>query len=286
MLFSEEESEKLKYRHYELTFECLNICTDFIRHQYKCEKSLEYVTQGISRRVKIIEACIDNIYEIAPLNQKEKLSKNNVTNLNINLHAFFINIYGVLDNLSCIYLFEKDVKDIDNINIGLRKKQTTKHFSENIKTALENKKDWLEYIENFRHALAHRIAPYVPPYRISEEDKQKYDTLLKQRDEILAEPYQIKNKKNSLSQQKIDKDNRIDKINDKINEIIGFCYFVTHSFTENPKYKYICFQSQVLDDWYNLIYIIKVFMSELDIKINENSHRSLPFDCWKSSLNN
>ena len=286
MLFSKEESEKLKYRYYKLTFECQNICDDFIRHQYKCEKSFEYVTQGISRRVKIIEACIDNIYEIAPLNQKEKLSKNNLTNLNINFHAFFINIYGVLDNLSRIYLFEKGVKDINKLTIGLRKKQTTKHFSENINTALENKKDWLEYIEDFRHALAHRIAPYVPPYRISEEDKQKHDTLIKQRYEISPEPYQTKNKKNSLFQQKIDEDNRIDKIQDKINEISGFCYFISHSFTENPKYKHICFQRQVLNDWDELIYIIKVFMSELDIKINENSHRSLPFDYWKSSLNN
>ncbi|MDG1153426.1 MAG: hypothetical protein P8N25_01030, partial [Alphaproteobacteria bacterium] len=96
MLFSEEESEKLKYRHYKLTFECQNICEDFIRHQYKCKKSHEYANQGISRRVRIIKTCIDNIYKIAPLNQKEKLSRDNLTNLYINLHAFYINIYGVL----------------------------------------------------------------------------------------------------------------------------------------------------------------------------------------------
>ncbi|MDG1153946.1 MAG: hypothetical protein P8N25_03700, partial [Alphaproteobacteria bacterium] len=216
-------------------------------------------------------------------------------------HAFYINIYGVLDNLTHLYICEKGVKDINNINIGLNKDKTKKHFSENINTALENKKDWLEYIKYFRNALAHRIAPYVPPYQINEEDKQKYDSLMKQYDSLMKQEHEILNKrnkiqneKNSLYQAREDKKKfdkftiSINKIDNEIDELSTFCPYLTHSFNENNKYNIIYFQPQVLNDWESLICIIKVFMSELNIKINENNNIPLPFYywCWKSRLRN
>ena len=39
---------------------------------------------------------------------------------------------------------------------------------------LESMSDWFKYLEDYRHALAHRIPLYVPPFSIAPENADRY----------------------------------------------------------------------------------------------------------------
>ena len=42
---------------------------------------------------------------------------------------------------------------------------------------LKGADDWFDYLGNFRHALAHRIPLYIPPYTISPDKEAAYQRL-------------------------------------------------------------------------------------------------------------
>ena len=61
------------------------------------DKAKEYLTQGVGRRLVILTRCIENIFRIFPLGQTERLARDELTDLGINLHAFFVNISGLFE---------------------------------------------------------------------------------------------------------------------------------------------------------------------------------------------
>lgn len=42
---------------------------------------------------------------------------------------------------------------------------------------LESISDWFKYLEDYRHALAHRIPLYVPPFSIAPDNADRYSDL-------------------------------------------------------------------------------------------------------------
>ena len=74
------------------------------------ERAREYVGHGIFRRLKTIRSCIENIFTIFPAGRTELLSEKERSNVQINLHAFFINIHGVPDNIAWAYVIEKSLE--------------------------------------------------------------------------------------------------------------------------------------------------------------------------------
>ena len=81
---------------------------DVIKGISSVEKSLsnatakEYLMHGVMRRLGTITACISNIFEEFPATQEKLLSEQALKNVSINLHAFFVNIAGLMDNLAWV----------------------------------------------------------------------------------------------------------------------------------------------------------------------------------------
>ena len=149
----------------------------------KSEKSRKYLQEGVGRRLDILARCIHNIFEIFPVEIKEKLERNNVINLTINLHAFIINISGILDCLAWVFVLEKDLfgstKDgkLKRSQIGLFENKTQEILGSNLKEYLESngmKNWWEKHLKNYRDALAHRIPLYVPPFVLNNKEKEEY----------------------------------------------------------------------------------------------------------------
>ena len=65
----------------------------------KSQRAREYLHNGVGRRLRIIQRCVVKIYEICPLDRSD-LSKDELEDLNIYLHAFLLNVYGILDDLA------------------------------------------------------------------------------------------------------------------------------------------------------------------------------------------
>jgi hypothetical protein len=140
------------------------------------------------RRLNIVVRCIDNIFELFPPNNDSQLSADQRNDLCINLHSFFINIAGILDNIAWVIAFEHglyiDTKGNRKMNrgeIGLfGKSKLRKHIPYGLKKYLDQKeiKEWYtNYSKNFRDALAHRIPLYVPPAVLSEGEAREYQAL-------------------------------------------------------------------------------------------------------------
>ncbi len=146
------------------------------------EKSKEYLLHGVCRRLGVILKCCENIFEIFPPQRTKLLSHDELNEIQINLHAYMVNIYGVLDNLAWVYVMEHQLLDLANRkkSIGLFLKDTQKHLpkklSEYLNTGLA--KTWFkDYVQHYRDALAHRIPLYVPPFTVLKSDAQKYAQL-------------------------------------------------------------------------------------------------------------
>ncbi len=129
-------------------------------------KSQEYLTHGVSRRLKIIRRCIRNIFHVFCPSRVDLLSQEELEEICINLHAFYVNIFGLLDNLAWVIRYEKQSK-INRHKVGLYSQQfknlMTKGFSDYLdSTKIKNWHD--AHLKNYRDALSHRIPLYVPPY--------------------------------------------------------------------------------------------------------------------------
>jgi hypothetical protein len=87
----------------------------------------------------------------------------------INIQAFVFNVFGSIDNLAWIWVREKglamdDGLPIPNAWVGLGKKNRfVRHsFSTEFQEFLKGLNDWFDHLDDFRHALAHRIPLYYP----------------------------------------------------------------------------------------------------------------------------
>lgn len=210
----------------------------------KEEKAKEYLLHGVARRLDVIERCIENIYSIFPLERKELLSRDELKDLDINLHAFFVNIFGLLDNLAWVLIHEKRLK-IDKKNVGLYMNKTQECFEEKFRGYLnsDRMKTWHnEYLKNYRDALSHRIPLYVPPKALTSEQKNHTELIEKQlNDSIRLRDYSA-----------------IDNLHDRDEKIGSPCPFFIHSISEEEN-RYIVFHAQVITDFKTVEEIVENF---------------------------
>ena len=73
------------------------------------DKANEYLMQGAGRRLKILRRCLVNIFRIFPIGQAEHLAPDELADLEINLHAFVVNVSVLFDNLGWVFACEHDL---------------------------------------------------------------------------------------------------------------------------------------------------------------------------------
>ena len=142
----------------------------------KNDKAKEYLFHGVARRLGVIERCVVNIYSIFPLQREQLLDWDELKDVDINLHAFFVNIFGLLDNMAWVAVYEKDRRrGINKKDVGLYRIKTQEILNDDFREYLnsDRMKKWHdEYLKNYRDALSHRIPLYVPPKNLT-PDQQK-----------------------------------------------------------------------------------------------------------------
>ena len=148
-----------------------------VHDNLKNEKAKEYLLNGVGRRLRVLERCVENIYSIFPLQREKLLNRNELNDIDINLHAFFINIFGLLDNMAWVVMHEKNgAKPIDKLDVGLYRKETKKYLGDDFKQYLNSKtmKKWHnEHLKDCRDALSHRIPLYVPPKNLKLDQREQ-----------------------------------------------------------------------------------------------------------------
>lgn len=252
MYFSEDAVKQLYTDYSTVESNYQKLLKAYALRQFSNEQANEYAKHGFMRRIKILARCIHNIYDICPPEQSKRLENNVLTDLTINLQGFLFNTFGCLDNLAWVWAKEKDIKNskgdvLKPYEIGFGEKYKWVHESlpTDFKNYLESLKNWFDYMTNYRHALAHRIPLYIPPYTLNDEEAELEKKLEEVRDLAL----------------KNHKFEEYEKISEELNSLGRFMPWMTHSFAE--KSKPVVFHAQIISDWKTVLEISSKFLKEI-----------------------
>lgn len=105
----------------------------------------------------------------------------------VHIQAFTFNAFACLDNLAWIWVCEQKLttdkgEEIPPTKIGLNKRCRIirRSLPADFRAHLKSLDAWFDHLENFRHALAHRIPLYIPPCVVREQDVPRYELLDRQ----------------------------------------------------------------------------------------------------------
>ena len=248
MRYSPEDIKRLVAHRADIDRIFMEISDHYIVYRYQSDLAKEHAIHGFLRRLDTLRFCIDNIFSILPPDKTAFPSSFELMNVTVYLQAFVFNAFGCLDNLAWIWKNEKKL-ELNKKHVGLGKKYTSlrKSFSDQFNSYLTEMNDWFEHIENLRHALAHRIPLYIPPYVIKNSELKQYDRI----QDLIAEA-----------------DKRFDSISRKILEterlnISEFIPIMKHSFEENSPC--IPFHKQIIVDYLTIGEIGDKILEELKV---------------------
>ncbi len=254
MFFSDDQVKELRHGYTEIEPRYRSLLDSYAFRQFGNQKATEYANHGFLRRIKTLKRCIENVFSLCPPEREEKLSKDELTDLAINLQSFIFNLFGSIDNLAWIWVSEKDIRDKNTLPLGAkyiglsRKNEIVRRsFSAEFQNYLTELNDWFNYLENYRHALAHRIPLYVPPFLISEAEAKESSLLEEQKIE-------------ALRAHNFDEYERLDIEQ----EAFGWhAPVMGHSLYEENSHR-IVFHSQLLADWTTICEMAEHFLDELN----------------------
>lgn len=175
MFFQPEDLKKIQNEYTLVRGKYEELLIKFSHRAYSNSRAQEYGVQGFARRLKTLRRCIENVFIILPPDRASKPSTDELSDATINIQAFVFNVFGSVDNLAWVWVLEND-STIDRVEIGLRPKNEIlrKSFSTEFQNYLKAFDEWFAYLESFRHALAHRIPLYIPPYMVPKSAVDKY----------------------------------------------------------------------------------------------------------------
>jgi hypothetical protein len=113
------------------------------------------------------------------------------------------------------------------------------------RTYLDGLAAWFGYLEEFRHALAHRIPLYIPPHTVSPTNVDKYKDLEEKKNEAIGRRDYSEYDRIDIEQMALGK----------------FTPAMTHSHTESSGL--IAFHAQVIADWNTIAELAERFFETL-----------------------
>lgn len=149
----------------------------------KNPKAIENLCHGVDRRGLVIAHCLRRIYKISPPTRNKPLDLEEKNDITAFLLTFLINVSGIIDNLSWIWFYEKNIYEKEDpekykFNVHLFNKDFKKYLTDEVKKEIKKYYKWQIHIKTFRDPIAHRILPYVIPYILDEEGLNKHNSLV------------------------------------------------------------------------------------------------------------
>jgi hypothetical protein len=148
---------------------------------YTTPRGQEFALHGLGRRLAVLKECIEVVFGAIPLDLDGIPTDNDRQLATIALQAFLINVFGCADNLARIWVEERGVRlpngktlPDGRIGMGGHYDIVRESFSPGFRAYLDSRSEWLSEMERFRHALAHRIPPYIPPYAVDPKNQEAH----------------------------------------------------------------------------------------------------------------
>jgi hypothetical protein len=181
MMYAKADADRMaeEYRTIAGKYEALIVA--FQGRAYRTPRAEEFALHGLGRRLAVLKECIEIVFGAIPLELDGIPTAGDRQLATIALQAFLINVFGCVDNLARIWVEERDVRlpngkalPDGRIGMGGRYNIVRESFSSGFRAYLDSRSDWLSEMERFRHALAHRIPPYIPPYAVDPKNQAAY----------------------------------------------------------------------------------------------------------------
>jgi hypothetical protein len=229
------------------------LMTAFLSRKYREQRGKEFAEQGFMRRIKSMSRAIENVFTLLPPERMDIPTREQRHDAEINIQAFLFNTFAASENLAWIWVSEKDVRKADGtelpaLQVGLRKDRVLASFSDEFREYLNGLEPWFKHLEDFRHALAHRIPLYIPPYNVDPKNEEAYNKLQAEMNE-------------ASNQNKLDVYAQLKAKQEKLK---FFRPWMKHSFVE--KSKIVVFHAQMLADFNTIDELAWKVLKELDAK--------------------
>lgn len=235
----------------ELTEKCHELAEQFVNREYASQLADEHAKHGFCRRLNLLARAIHNVFRLLPPELTSVPDDEMVIDATINIQSFVTNVVGCCDNLAWIWVGEKailqnDGSEVQPHMVGLRSNILIKTYPDTLRTYLEERREWLDYIKNFRDSLGHRIPLYIPPYIVDPENVDAFKSL---------EAAALK----ALSRGEMEEFERLETEQERLK---FFRPWITHSFREESGK--LIFHPQMLSDFDTIHEIGWKFFHELE----------------------
>jgi hypothetical protein len=190
MYFTREQLRTLEDGYYTVSRKYHTLVSQYISFSNAHPRSSEYILYGFIRRLGTLQRCIQNVYSLYPPDRSDIPSRDTCLDLTINLQSFVFNVFGCLDNFAWIWVTEKQLKTVKgkplsgNL-VGFSKRNIYESFSPKFQCYLDGLNGWFKGMEDYRHALAHRIPLYIPPFVVHPPKHELYNDFENQKNEAL-----------------------------------------------------------------------------------------------------
>lgn len=226
----------------------------FLRRDFGESRAKEFAHHGFVRRLKILARCIENVFALIPPEQVEPADSQVRSDAEINIQASVFNVFAAADNLAWIWVIEKAVRQDDGSElpdtwIGLRRtnRRVRASLPQGLRDYVTGLDEWFDMVDNYRHALAHRIPLYIPPYNVDPANETAYRALDAAKNEAL------------FVRGNIDEHDRLQAAQ---KEMEFFRPWMLHSIGEGARP--LVFHPQLLANFNTIEEMGRTFMDELD----------------------
>ncbi len=253
MRFTDENLQQLIREHGEIQGKYQGLSDRFLSRGYNDARAYEHVTQGFLRRLETLVRCIDNVFKNIPPDQTDVPGRDELLDGAIGIQAFIFNVFGSIDNLAWIWVLEKHLKKADgseisqgSIGLAPKYKRVRRSLSTPFQDYLKGLDSWFEYLENYRHALAHRIPLYIPPYTVPRSNEKAYRDFEVKKGEAVKRADAVGYDSLSAEQMKL----------------VAFTPLIKHSFFEGSDP--FVFHPQMMADFNTVLELGEKLLEELD----------------------
>jgi hypothetical protein len=226
-------------------------------------KAREYMTHGVGRRLSVIRRCIEKIFCLFPPSQTRPLDRETLADVQIYLHAFVINLYGVFDCWAWAFVLRHDLlqKIGRRNNVGLFKKETQQYLPSALLDYLRSDRirTWYEtYVTGYRDALAHRIPLYIPPANWTTQDSELYSRLEDEKVACIRDGQW----------------ERLDQIWVEQEDIGTACLAFMHEYSADSDARPLLLHGQLLCDGMSVVEFGRLYLSAWHVCVEDSSVRT------------
>jgi hypothetical protein len=252
MYYSDHALQQLFNEYAALNGKLNDLLEKFFFLEVKDSRAIEFARQGLPRRLKVMVRCITNVFDQIPPDRTDLPSRDELSDATINIQSFVFNVFGAIDNLAWLWMRENGQKRLDGtpipdtfIGLGPKNESVRATLSKELQDYIKTLDAWFEHLAHLRHALAHRIPLYIPPYVIESKDEAAYKDFEKKMAEAA--------KKHDFAE--------YDRLSAEQLKLGRFRPWVQHSFEE--KATPVVFHAQMLSDFNTVDELSRKMLHEL-----------------------